>query len=47
MCLCVCAQEEEWAADANVFISQEDDDTQAYSIRAAVFDLFSVRPSRG
>ncbi|KAF8262244.1 armadillo-type protein [Lactarius quietus] len=33
--------EEEWAADANVFVSQEDDDTQAYSIRAAVFDLFS------
>ncbi|KAH8992921.1 ARM repeat-containing protein, partial [Lactarius akahatsu] len=33
--------EEEWAADANVFISQEDDDTQMYSIRAAVFDLLS------
>lgn len=33
--------EEEWAADANVFISQEDDDTQVYSIRAAVFDLLS------
>ncbi|KAI9459661.1 ARM repeat-containing protein [Lactarius psammicola] len=33
--------EEEWAADANVFVSQEDDDTQVYSIRAAVFDLLS------
>ncbi|KAI0275362.1 ARM repeat-containing protein [Gloeopeniophorella convolvens] len=33
--------EEEWAADANLFISQEDDDTQAYSIRVAVFDLLA------
>ena len=40
---CVFIQEEEWAADANVFVSQEDDDTLAYSIRAAVFDLLSVR----
>ncbi|KAH9962326.1 ARM repeat-containing protein [Russula compacta] len=33
--------EEEWAADANLFISQEEDDTQAYSVRVAVFDLLS------
>ncbi|KAH9962332.1 armadillo-type protein [Russula compacta] len=33
--------EEEWAADANLFISQEEDDTQAYSVRVAVFDLVS------
>ncbi|KAH9012625.1 hypothetical protein EDB84DRAFT_1642668 [Lactarius hengduanensis] len=31
------AQEEEWAVDANVFISQEDDDTQVYSIRLKTF----------
>jgi hypothetical protein len=35
-------QEEEWAADANMFISQEEDDTQLYSVRVAVFDLLSV-----
>ena len=29
--------------DANVFVSQEDDDNQTYSIRAAGFDLLSVR----
>ncbi|KAH9009891.1 hypothetical protein EDB84DRAFT_1446059 [Lactarius hengduanensis] len=29
--------EEEWAVDANVFISQEDDDTQVYSIRLKTF----------
>ena len=40
------AQEEEWAADANLFISHEDDDTQVYSVRVAVFDLFSVRFNR-
>ncbi|KAH9973321.1 ARM repeat-containing protein [Lactifluus volemus] len=33
--------EEEWAADANLFISHEDDDTQVYSVRVAVFELFS------
>ncbi|KAI0281277.1 ARM repeat-containing protein [Russula aff. rugulosa BPL654] len=33
--------EEEWAADANMFISQEEDDTQLYSVRVAVFDLLS------
>src|SRR5712691_4758626 len=35
-------QEEEWAADANIFISQEEDDTQAYSVRVAIFELLSV-----
>ncbi len=35
-------QEEGWAADANLFISQEEDDTQLYSVRVAVFDLLSV-----
>jgi hypothetical protein len=40
------AQEEEWAADTNLFISHEDDDAQVYSVRVAVFDLFSVRPNR-
>ncbi|KAI9510750.1 ARM repeat-containing protein [Russula earlei] len=33
--------EEQWAADANMFISQEEDDTQVYSVRIAVFDLLS------
>ncbi|KAI0253279.1 ARM repeat-containing protein [Lactifluus subvellereus] len=34
--------EDEWAADANTFISHEDDDTQVYSVRVAVFDLYSA-----
>ncbi|KAI0066668.1 ARM repeat-containing protein [Artomyces pyxidatus] len=33
--------EEEWATDANLFVSQEDDETQAYSVRVAVFDLLA------
>ncbi|KAA1471630.1 ARM repeat-containing protein [Dentipellis sp. KUC8613] len=33
--------EDDWASDANLFVSQEDDDTQAYSVRVAVFDLLS------
>lgn len=39
-------QEEEWAADANLFISQEEDDTQAYSVRVAIFELLSVCGNR-
>ncbi|VDB86276.1 unnamed protein product [Peniophora sp. CBMAI 1063] len=31
--------EEDWAADANLFVAQEDDETVAYSVRVAVFDL--------
>ncbi|KAI0045675.1 ARM repeat-containing protein [Auriscalpium vulgare] len=33
--------EEDWAGDANLFVSQEDDETQAYSVRVAVFDLLA------
>ncbi|TFY66382.1 hypothetical protein EVG20_g4698, partial [Dentipellis fragilis] len=33
--------EDDWASDANLFVSQEDDETQAYSVRVAVFDLLS------
>ena len=40
-------QEEEWAADANLFISQEEDDTQAYSVRVAIFELLSVCGDQG
>jgi importin-9 len=35
-------QEETWANDPNAFVAQEDDDTQAYSVRVAGFDLFAV-----
>jgi phage FluMu protein Com len=28
---------------ANMFISQEEDDTQVYSVRVATFELLSVR----
>jgi hypothetical protein len=35
-------QEEVWATNANAFVAQEDDDTQAYSIRVAGFDLLAV-----
>ncbi|ETW86593.1 hypothetical protein HETIRDRAFT_456575 [Heterobasidion irregulare TC 32-1] len=31
--------EEEWSTDANLFVTQEDDETQTYCIRVAVFDL--------
>ena len=34
--------EEDWAADANLFVAQEDDETVAYSVRVAVFDLLGV-----
>ena len=40
-------QEEEWAADANIFISQEEDDTQAYSVRVAIFELLTVCDDQG
>jgi hypothetical protein len=35
--------EEEWVADANAFVAEEDDEAQAYSTRVAVFDLLGVR----
>ncbi|KAH9958982.1 ARM repeat-containing protein [Russula dissimulans] len=35
------ALEEQWAADANMFISEEEDDSHVYSVRIAVFDLLS------
>lgn len=37
--------EEDWAADANLFVAQEDDETVAYSVRVAVFDLLGVGAS--
>ena len=36
-------QEEEWASNANTFISQDSDDTAAYSTRVAGFELIAVR----
>ncbi|KAL0951964.1 hypothetical protein HGRIS_008615 [Hohenbuehelia grisea] len=33
--------EETWESNANAFVAQEDDETQAYSIRVAGFDLMS------
>ncbi|KAF5352862.1 hypothetical protein D9756_006082 [Leucocoprinus leucothites] len=38
--------EENWANNANAFVAQEDDETQAYSIRVAGFDLLSVLVER-
>ncbi|KXN85718.1 Importin-9 [Leucoagaricus sp. SymC.cos] len=38
--------EENWANNANAFVAQEDDETQAYSIRVAGFDLLSVLAER-
>lgn len=35
-------KEETWASNANVFVAQEDDVTQSYSVRVAGFDLLSV-----
>ena len=34
--------EETWAANANAFVVQEDDETQDYSVRVAGFDLLGV-----
>ncbi|CAK5264338.1 unnamed protein product, partial [Mycena citricolor] len=36
-----CEDEENWASDPNAFVAQEDDQTQAYSVRVAGFDLLS------
>ena len=35
-------QEEEWASNANTFISQDSDETAAYSTRVAGFELLAV-----
>jgi importin-9 len=35
-------QEETWASNANAFVAQEFDETQAYSVRVAGFDLLAV-----
>lgn len=35
-------QVETWASNANIFVAQEDDDTQPYSVRVAGFDLLDV-----
>jgi importin-9 len=39
-------RDSEWAADANIFLSREEDDTQVYSVRVAFFELLSVRRGR-
>jgi hypothetical protein len=36
--------EDSWANNANVFVAQEDDETLAYSVRIAAFDLLGVCP---
>lgn len=36
------AQVDTWANNANAFVAQEEDETQAYSVRVAGFDLLSV-----
>lgn len=36
------SQEEEWASNANTFISQDSDETAAYSTRVAGFELLAV-----
>ncbi|THH14476.1 hypothetical protein EW146_g5852 [Bondarzewia mesenterica] len=33
--------EEDWSEDANLFVTQEDDDTQSYCVRVAVFDMLA------
>ncbi|KAI0319475.1 armadillo-type protein [Amylostereum chailletii] len=33
--------DEEWSTDANLFVAQEEDETQEYSVRVAVFDLLA------
>lgn len=35
-------QEETWATNANAFVAHEEDDTQAYGVRAAGFELLYV-----
>jgi len=34
-------ENEQWAAGANMFVSQEEDDTQMYSVRITIFELLS------
>lgn len=36
-------QEESWTTNANAFVAHEDDDAQAYGVRAAGFELLYVR----
>jgi hypothetical protein len=38
------SKEETWATNANAFVAQEEDETQAYSVRVAGFDLLAVCP---
>ncbi|KAF7974899.1 hypothetical protein HWV62_11051 [Athelia sp. TMB] len=38
--------EETWAANANAFVAQEEDETQSYSVRIAGFDLIGVLVDR-
>ncbi|KZP10073.1 ARM repeat-containing protein, partial [Athelia psychrophila] len=38
--------EETWAVNANAFVAQEEDETQAYSVRVAGFDLLGVLVER-
>jgi hypothetical protein len=35
------SQEDDWAEDANLFVSQEDDEIQ-FSTRSSAFDLLNV-----
>lgn len=37
------AQEETWATNANTFVAQEEDETEAYGVRVAGFGLLNVR----
>ena len=40
--LTIGSQEETWATNANAFVAHEDDDTQAYGVRVAGFELLYV-----
>ncbi|EKM84237.1 hypothetical protein AGABI1DRAFT_52094 [Agaricus bisporus var. burnettii JB137-S8] len=44
--LAVFNYEETWAVDANAFVAQENDESQAYSMRMVGFDLLSVLVER-
>lgn len=37
------AQEETWATNANVFVAQEEVETETYGVRVAAFVLLNVR----
>lgn len=43
--MCTGLQEEEWSADVNAFIQEEDDESYIYNIRSSVNDLLGVRMS--